>query len=146
MTAATREHLAEPADHPEHGVSGIHPAGGENPEPRVALIAADCLFVKFGALPDRRDLDRAVGLEQIAVDQPSGAVTDEKLRPSPEEVLPSGIVYLGLCDRQDQKGSSMCRGSYVCQEHSGFESSRLMRRPFDRAAEPGCAGHRVEPA
>jgi len=99
-------------------VGGIHPAGRENPEPGVTLIASDCLLVKFCALPDGRDLDRAVGLEQIAVDQPSGAVSDEKLRPSPKEVLSGGIVYLGLGDGQDQMGASMCDGSYVGQGHS----------------------------
>lgn len=64
----------------------------------MSLITSDRLLMKLGALPDRRDLNGAVGLEQIAVDQTSWTVADEKLRPRSEEVLPGGVVYLSLGD------------------------------------------------
>lgn len=99
-------------------MGGIHPAGGKNPEPWVTLATPDCLLVEFGALPDRRDLNGAVGLQQVAVDQTSWPVADEKLRPSSEEVLSGGIVDLRLGNGQDQTGDSMCSGSYVCLLHA----------------------------
>ena len=121
MTGATNPDrlLVHATNHAIDGVRGIQATRCEETVRRVSFVLVfQSSVVGFLALPNRRDLDDAITLHQIAVEQARRALTDDEIGPDAEHVSALGALSWGVGNGQNQTETSL-RESLRCLASPG---------------------------